>query len=169
MLSDLSDFLIEPNSEKESLYCRKYSLELKRLENGIIILGIPCKKDSTSFAHIKYDFSEGAYGNEAGGAHFLEHFINKRARRIAERNSLNINAHTSQIEFEEEVLGIANPSVTDYGMWPVLQEIRNALESPLNTVEDLEKTIKTEKNVIEAEIKRIRVQHDFQVGNHFRD
>src|SRR5258708_3827320 len=168
MQNSINNFLIELNSENEKLYCKKYNIELQRLENGITILGIPCRKDFTSFAHIKYEFSEGSYGNQAGAVHFLEHFINKKARPIAQRNGLNIRAWTSQIEIGEEISGVANPEFKNYGAWTVLQEIRKALEAPLDTVGDLEKSIETERKVIKAEIKRVDGNHDYHVAKHFR-
>ena len=124
--------------------------------------------DSVHWAKIKWEFSEGAYGNFPGSVHFLEHFINKKARPIAHENSLDIKAWTSQLEVGEVISGVANPNVMNYGIWPVLKEIRTALESPLTTVPDIEKSIETEKEVIKAEIKHMTSDHEFQIGKHSR-
>lgn len=168
MFYNLSDFLIKPNTEAERLFCKKYHIELKRLENGVTILGMPCRKDSTSWAEIFWSFSEGAYGNPPGTVHFFEHFFNKKINPIAELNNLHANAHTSQIETNEEISGIANPTMQDFGIWTVLKEVRIALENPLKTVDYIKKTIETEKQVVKAEVKRNEGDHDYQIAMHGR-
>jgi len=168
MSPKVSDLLIKPKGKQEELFCKKYNINLIRLDNGITIVGIPCKIDSTAWAKIKWEFPTGAYGNQAGIVHFLEHFINKSIRQVAERNSLQVNAFTSQLELGEEVSGIANPHVQDYGIWPILGKIRKSLGSPLNTVEFLDKEIESERQVINSEIRTVEAEQDFQVGKNFR-
>lgn len=168
MSPKVSDLLVKPKEKQEELFCKKYNINLIRLDNGITIVGIPCKMDSAAWAKIKWEFPTGAYGNQAGVVHFLEHFINKSTRQAAERNSLKIHASTSQLELREEVSGIANPHVQNYGIWPVLGKIRKSLESPLNTVEFLDKEIESERQVINSEIRRAEADQNFQVGKHFR-
>ncbi len=169
MNKELSSVLIQAKTQEEIEYCEKHNVQFRRLENGITIVGISCQKDSAAWAKIGWEFLEGAYGNQSGAVHFLEHFINKRTRTIAERNGLNLRATTSQIEIVEEVAGITNPKARDYGTWTVLGSIREALESPSRTVENFEDAVETEKKVIRAEIRRQDADHNFQVGNHFRN
>ncbi len=168
MSPKVSDLLVKPKGKQEELLCKKYNINLIRLDNGITIVGIPCKMGSAAWASIRWEFPTGAYGNQAGAVHFLEHFINKSIRQTAERNSLKINAFTSQLELGEKISGIANPHVQDYGIWPILGKIRKSLESPLNTVEFLDKEIESERQVINSEIRTVEAEQDFQVGKHFR-
>ncbi|HEX6976870.1 MAG TPA: hypothetical protein VF185_00735 [Patescibacteria group bacterium] len=167
MQYDLNDLLIKPSSNEEEKYCKKYNIHIRRLENGATILGIPCKKDFTSWAQIKYEFLEGAYGNKPGSVHLLEHFINKKTKRTANENSLNIGAYTNLTEIGEEVSGIANPAALDYGVWTILDQIRKSLESPLINVDNIEKTLETERDVIKAEIQKRDSDQNFQISKHF--
>jgi hypothetical protein len=165
----LSEFLIPPRTSEEGKFCKKHRIELKRLQNGVTILGMPCSMEANAWAHIRWEFQEGAWGNSPGAVHFLEHFINKKVRTTAERNSLYLRAYTSQIELGNEIKGVANFQMKDYGVWTVLDTIRNALESPLNMVDDIEKEMETEKKVIKSEISKRNSDHGFWVGRHFRD
>ncbi len=169
MISEISDVLIKAGSKEEKKYCKKYNIELDRLKNGITIFGVPCAKDFTSWARISWSFLDGAYGNVPGAVHFLEHFFNKKITTIAEQNSLYFNAYTSQIEVSEEISGVSNYKIKNYGIWKALKEVRKSLEFPLNTVKNIQSRIESERKVIKAEIRRAEADHDYQVGKHFRN
>ena len=81
-----NNIFLKSGSKEEKEYCKKYGIELHRLNNGVIIVGIPCHIDFTNWASINWDFSGGSYGNIPGAVHFLEHFFNKNIRSLAERN-----------------------------------------------------------------------------------
>lgn len=162
-----NNIFLKSGSKEEKEYCKKYGIELHRLNNGVIIVGIPCHIDFTNWASINWDFSGGSYGNIPGAVHFLEHFFNKNIRSLAERNSLKINAQTTNIEVKEMVSGIANPKIKDYGIWTVLDGIKNALESPLNNLINIEKEFETERQVIKSEIQGRITNHNYQVNSNF--
>lgn len=159
--------LIENGSKEERSYCKQNGIELWKLDNGVAIVGMSCLKDFTNWGSINYEFSEGAYGNPAGSVHFLEHFFNKKIRKLAEQNFLKINARTNKIEISESISGIANPETVDYGLWTILDDIRKTLESPLDNITNINNDIETERNVIKAEIQQRNTDHNFQVTNHF--
>lgn len=162
-----NNIFLRNGSKEEKFYCKRYGIELHRIDNGITIVGISCHIDFTNWASINWDFFEGAYGNVPGSVHFLEHFFNKKIRSLAERNALKINAQTSNIEVKEIVSGIANPKVKDYGIWTVLDGIKNALESPLDNLIDIEKELETEKQVIKSEIQGRITNHNYHVNSNF--
>ncbi len=168
MLYKLKDILIKSRSKEEKDYCKKYNINLQKLDNGITIVGMSCRKDATFFANIKWFFSEGSYNNVPGSVHFLEHFINRKIRPTAQRNSCNLVATTTRLEVIEELSGVSNPKVNDYGIWAVLKGIREGLESPLRNSSDLEKDIEIERKIIKAEIQRNETDHNYQVGTHSR-
>lgn len=162
-----NNILIKRNSKEESTYCRKYSIELHKLDNGVTIVGMSCGMDFTNWASISYEFSEGAYGNTPGTVHFLEHFFNKKIRLLAERNSLKLIAQTNKLEVRETVSGIANPNVDDYGVWIVLDGIRKTLEAPLKNLDNPERDIDIEKNIIKSEIQGRSTNHNYHIDNNF--
>lgn len=163
----LNNLLIKNNSTDEKEYCKKYGIELHKLDNGITIVGMSCGVDFTNWARIYWEFSEGAYGNPSGSVHFLEHFFNKKIRLLAERNSLKLIAQTNKQETRETVSGIANPNIEDYGLWIVLDGIRKTLEDPLKNLNDIEKEIETERNIIKSEIQGRSTNHNYHVDNNF--
>src|SRR5258708_304114 len=89
----LKNISIEPNSKKGQEYLKKHNIELRRLDNGITIVGIPCQMDNAAWASIEYSFNTGSHNNLPGQVHFLEHFFNKKIHKLAEKNDININAY----------------------------------------------------------------------------
>ena len=167
MINNKNGMLIRKGSIEETEYCKKYGIELHKLDNGIVIVGMSCGMDFINWARIYWEFSEGAYGNPAGSVHFLEHFFNKRIRLLAERNSLKLIAQTNKQETRETISGIANPNVVDYGLWVVLDGIRKSLEAPLNNLDDVVKDIETERNIIKSEIQGRSTNHNYHIDNNF--
>ncbi len=159
----LSDVSIKPNSKRERQYCRKHNIELRRLANGITIAAIPFVAEDMAFAKIDWQFPVGAYLNPPGSVHFFEHFFNKKVMKAAVKNSIDVNAYTSQISVVEMAKGICNPDVDDFGIWEMLLPIRNALETPITK----ESEIESEKQVIADEIRRNKNDHERQTGMHF--
>src|SRR5258708_319254 len=160
----LKNISIEPNSKKGQEYLKKHNIELRRLDNGITIVGIPCKMDNADWASIEYSFNTGSHNNLPGQVHFLEHFFNKKIHKLAEKNDININAYTSQVGVSQTSKGVCNPNVTNFGIWKTLQGVRSGLENPI----DKDSKIESEKKVIADEIIRLKNNHDFLAGRHFR-
>lgn len=167
MAKDKNDILIRSGSIEEREYCKKYNIELHKLDNGVVIVGMSCGMDYTNWARIYWEFSEGAYGNPSGTVHFLEHFFNKKIRLLAERNSLKLLAQTNKLEVRETVSGIANTNVDDYGIWVVLNGIRETLEAPLKNLDNPDRDIDIEKNIIKSEIQGRSTNHNYHVDNNF--
>src|SRR5258708_1595994 len=102
----LNDVLIDAKSLKEKQYCEDNSIELRRLKNGITIVGIPTQMDNAAWAEVEWQFPVGSYENPAGQVHFLEHFFNKKINKLAEKNNVNVNAFTSQIGVSQVSKGV---------------------------------------------------------------
>ncbi len=133
----MEPYLIQPHSAEEREYCNKFDIHIFRLSNNATIVGMPCQKDYSATAMIRYMFSGGSDGSPPGSAHFLEHFINKKIHSLADQNSVKIQATTSSRVVEAEMYGIANASFRKYGIWNLLPGMRTSLESPLHTVDDV--------------------------------
>jgi hypothetical protein len=165
MNQKLKDVLILPNSLEEKNYCIKYGIQLRRLINGITIVGIPSETEGGVFASISWRFPSGSYKNPAGQVHFFEHFFNKKLRDLATWNNVNVSASTSILELSEEAKGIANPEVSDFGIWKILKPIRESLEQPIDDTTNIE----GEKDVIKDEIRTQKADHYYYVDRLWRD
>lgn len=162
-----NNILIKQDSTEEKLYCKKYGIELHRLDNGITIVGISCGMDFVNWAKVYWEFCDGSYSNVAGSVHFLEHLFNRKLRLLAEQNSLKLQATTGKIETKETVSGIANLKVMDYGIWTILGEIRKSLESPVKNLDNIESDIEKEKQIIKSEIQGRLTNHNFHIEENF--
>lgn len=166
MMTLKSEVFLASGSKEEEDYCNKYNIIRDRLDNGISIIGARCFKESTAHTQIEMEFQEGAFGNPPGAVHFLEHFFNKKARKIASKNDVYLQAYTSQTELGERLRGVSNPKHNNYGLWPVLPEIRRSLESPTQLA-GLNDEIDSEKEIIKSEIKERESYHDFWTDMHY--
>lgn len=167
MINNKNNILIKSNSKEEKEYCKKYGIELHRLDNGVTIVGMSCGMDYVNWARIYWEFCDGSSGNMAGSVHFLEHLFNRKLRLLAEQNSLKLQATTGKIETKETVSGIANLKVMDYGIWTILGEIRKSLESPVKNLDNIESDIEKEKQIIKSEIQGRFTNHNFHVEENF--
>lgn len=159
-------------SRKEQEYLGRHGIELIRLGDGITIVAVPYEVSDLAEASIRWIFPAGSFFDPPGKEglhHFLEHFFNQALWEQAKKHDVFLQASTSQLMMSEYAEGTANPSVVDYGIWPMLPEIRRALAAPLKTMKNTQRSFENEKNVILAEIQEEHASHDRQVSRFFRE
>lgn len=161
---------ITPDREKE--YFRKNKIHIKRLNNGINIIGITREISDSKNAGIDYIFPTGSYFDPKGKSglhHLTEHLFNKSVKRMAYNLNVNVNASTGYYSLVNDCDGTVNPVVKQYGLWMVLPKIIKALSSPVGVLKDPRKTLETEKQVIKAEIVRRDSSHGEQVIRYWNE
>lgn len=142
---------------KEAEYCQAHQIELRRLANGITIVGIPREVADLARASINFAFPSGSFFDPPGKVglhHLVEHLflINRGLTEPASRLDVYLNALTSSQEIRMFCSGPANSRVRNYGLWPILPTTQRVLTSPLQFLKNPTRAMEKEKQVIQTEI-----------------
>lgn len=147
----LKDFpgLVSP--EKVDSYLEENGILVRRLENGLTVVGSNRFIPDANYAEVNIYFPRGMYfdpKDKRGLLHIYEHLISNRPGKMSKRSKGDYNAETKVDEMVLEFKGVANPNVTDYGYWPIMHLVFNELVYPqIPTIEQLE----AEKSVVRHE------------------
>lgn len=171
-ISPAPEVLVSRSQETE--YCAAHQIELRRLPNGITIVGIPREVSDAARASINFTFPSGAFFDPPGKAglhhlveHLGEHSLSPGIRELVTRLRVTLNAFTDWGNITETCSGPANPAVKDFGVWPLLPTIRRVLASPLSFFGNLQTALENEKEVIKAEIAENQASHNRQAQEYF--
>jgi predicted Zn-dependent peptidase len=152
------DIFIAKDTEEE--YFKIYEIDIRTLPNGMKIGGIHRPIKDSYGSHVIFYFKTGAFFDPKGKeglAHMIEHILSYFPDNIAKDNNVSFNASTAYEYIRISVTGIANPSVKDYGIWPVLKAIRQVLQDPF-AGNDPHKILDREKVVVKREIHEVLPQ-----------
>lgn len=153
-----SDLLLEPNSSAERNYCYRYGIELIRLSNGATIVGAaegaPLKVESDTHFYIPRGSRHDPPGKE-GLHHLFEHLQFFKLLQLAGDHEVEANANTGHSWITMYALGVANPDFSDFGLWPIADELRRRVAHPLQHLPDFDKILDQERNtIIDLEMER---------------
>ena len=156
---------------KDREYFEANNIEVRDLPNGIKIVSVGRVVDDQFTAEIRADFATGAYNDPADkpGLHHLgEHLIcDPSLEEEGSRNDAKINGVTSSTTYTFTLDGIANPSVRNFGVWPLLTGFRDSLVNPLSHFSDFDAAIFKEKGVVLRELAERKSNQEIQ-GNEFK-
>ncbi len=139
---------------REGEYLKKHNIELRTLSNGVRLFGVPRQVEDAAEAEVVFSFPRGSYHDPKGKEgihHLMEHLIMNPIGESPEKMNTHVNAHTGPLEITVEASGVANPNVSEYGLWPLLVPITNAIKYPLSEIRDLDKVLEKEIEVVLGE------------------
>ncbi|GEM_PF-6038654 len=144
--------------EQEAAYLRAHHMELRKLSNGITIVGIAQEVEHEAGAEIYFTFPSGSYNDpdgKEGMHHLIAHFVMEDSTAEAAQNDTEINDETRSSTVEFTLRGAAKPTVPNYGIWPVIPVICSSLANPLESLQESAK-FENEKKVVHSELERQR-------------
>lgn len=158
--------------EEVSSFLEKYPyLKIKRLSNGITMIGMPLGVPDSVGASVQFTFANGgAFRSPDEKSHYVEHIGALVYRQNAVDSFATVGAETSSRHVSFEVSGVANTEARDIGIWPVLPYVRDALKDPIAALDKqrgrrgAEKLIANERQAILSELQADKVDPDRQVG-----
>ncbi len=155
--SDGSSIFVPTHLEQD--YCREQGIELRKLANGITILGVPRIVADRAHATVKFNLASGAHFDPLGKSglhHFMEHIVVSEIAHLSRSFGVSMNAVTSaefvQIFFDDAV---ANPAVPTYGLWQTLPLVRQLFNNPFHFIDNVDDAVEIEKRVILAELDEL--------------
>lgn len=134
--------------EEEAEYLDKHHLGITTLDNGIKMYNMSRVVGDKAEATIDIRFPTGAYNDpygQAGSHHLLEHLVVDYTLRDTEAH---IHGSTSPWDTRYQLGGVANPDVTEYGVWPVIAGYKEMLAAPLEHHDDIDAAVAREKRII---------------------
>jgi predicted Zn-dependent peptidase len=154
--------------KEETQYFKDFGINIKKLDNGILLGGIHRSINDSYACNVIFYFQTGAYFDpekKKGLAHLLEHIISYIPDQISKDNNISYNASTSYDHIKINLSGIANPHVKEYGIWPVIDALSKIFQDPFS-LPHIEELLLREKKVIQREIhevipKRLRSFYKF--------
>lgn len=132
---------------KEDEYLKRHDIEIRRLPNGISLIGATRNVDDIATAHIELYFPSGAYHeprNQRGIYHLLEHVVFNKPHNVARESEAYYNAETSPGGIKILLDGTATLDVLSYGVWPVIDV---ALDEVLHFPQITQDELDTEKKI----------------------
>jgi len=163
-LENVSKLFVPRKDEKE--YTQKHQIIFKRLENRSIIISAARNTKDAVNTSISFTFPSGSFFDPKGKQglhHLLEHLFNHPLQPLAVENDTKINAATSPLHIQEQILGPANLLVKNFGIWKVVPPVFHRLKNPLLRETNLKSIVEKEKKIIESEIQRNKASHDWHV------
>lgn len=151
---DANEYVSLGNEEE---YCRRNGMEIKRLSNGIVLVGIVRPVNDAFYANINFSFPTGSYldpSNKPGIHHLLEHMVSDGTIKEVEEHDVGADASTQTATIVVKAGGVANPRVQSYGMWRAIPFLAQALAHPLMGNGDIEALLAKEVAVVGEEIDR---------------
>lgn len=157
---------------KEKEYFELNKIEVRDLPNGIKIISMGRVLEDDFTVGVRADFNTGAYNDPPGksGLHHLgEHLICDPAlQEEGSKIDAQINGITSSTNYTFTLNGIANPSVRNFGVWPLLKGFRDSLVNPLGHFNDFEAAILKEKGIVLRELEERKSNQNVQ-SDEFKD
>jgi predicted Zn-dependent peptidase len=156
------EVLIPKNKELD--YLNAHGMIVKRLPNGITIVGANRLVEDELSASVEISFPSGAYFDPVGKEgllHTYEHLLAHDAGLVSQVSQGYFNAFTSIEEMKIVTNGTANPNVLDYGVWPIIPIIYSQLLEPKIPSTD---RLETEKRIVLSEYYE-RMKSDIDRSN----
>ncbi len=154
--------------EREQGYLESNNIEVRDLSNGIKIVSAGRILEDQFTVELRADFATGAYNDPAGkpGLHHVgEHLIcDPDLEEEGSKIDAIINGSTSSLTYTFTLDGIANPSVRNFGVWPLLAGFRDSLVNPLGHFTDFDAAILKEKGVVLRELAERKNNQEIQGG-----
>ena len=154
-------------------FLEKYPyLKMKKLSNGITMIGMPLGVPGAVGASVQFTYANGGAfrSPDTQASHFVEHIAALGYRKQAVDSLANVSAETSSRHVSFDISGVANTEVRDIGIWPVLQDVRDALEDPIEHItrqrgrRGADRLIANERQAILSELQSDKTDPDRQVG-----
>lgn len=152
-MSGTLDLPVFVSFEKEEEYFEKNNITFKKLPNGITMIGVPRKEQDVFDATTQYVFCSGSHNdpkNKKGIHHLFEHLLANLIQKAPKSVDIYKNAYTSHRKIIVDTQGTANPTVKQYGMWPMIKPVISSLKDPIGNLTDNQ--IKNEVKIVLQEI-----------------
>lgn len=152
-----------PKGQEEQYY-HQNNIEVRRLPNGITVMGAARVVDDEHNAEIQTCFKTGAVNDppdKIGLHHLSEHLaVNPLLSSYALSIDANMNAFTTSTGYGFSLSGIANPEVKNFGVWPLIGGYAQMLIDPLSNYPNPEEAIKKEKAIVLRELAERNEQEE---------
>lgn len=132
MLDQFEQKALVPEERVQS-YLDENGMVIKRLPNGLTIVGIARNTPDSNTVNVNIVFPSGAHFDPPGKEgllHIYEHLVAIEPLQVALRSDGNFNAVTKIHEMNIMPAGVANPDVLDYGYWPIMPAVYEELLAP---------------------------------------
>ncbi len=154
------------SEDREQEYLSTHNIELRRLSNGITIVGMPRQVEDRAHATLNITLPSGAYNDPPGKSglyHLVEHLVAKDALFDSQRTGVPFNAMVHATGFRFEIKdALANPEFRELGIWPMLKTVREIFSNPFGRIGNIDEAIEIEKGVVSGENAQ-KVPHTFLV------
>lgn len=161
-----SEKIFIPKSE-EANYLAEHKLTVNELSSGATVFAASRDAKDSVDVSINISFPSGSWydpPNRSGLHHLTEHLFNYKMEETAHKLDVYLNAQTTFLDLMEIMSGPANPKYKNYGVWPLLPALYQALKNPLAQYTDAKTLLSREKEVVKGEIVEDAADHHWHVN-----